>query len=192
MRTVPILLFFAVVTASFAASPVQPITINPTIKTFDSIPTFSTKRRFLVGTVQDSSIERDETGVVGATRIRRRKTAPIICTPLPALVIKRSLEGLLVKKGINTDATDSTGFTVRILLLDFSLTETSKRVSQTMNAAIAMQITLISQQDGKVARQFIVKCQNSKSTVDTTKHAEAILRGALESALKEILKNIAG
>ena len=184
----PALLSF--VTLTFAAAPIQPIKINPTVKNFNSIPSISIGKTFFIGTVQDTSLQRDESGTVGATRVRRRKTAPIYCSPLPALAVKRSLESLLVTKGLNAEETSAADFTLQVLLFDFSLVETSKRVSQTMEATVAMQITVIANQDSSTAKQFTIRTQNSKSTMDTSKHAESVLRGALESALKEIIKNL--
>jgi hypothetical protein len=182
-------LLFSLFMPTYAAQ-VQPITINPTVKSFDSIPSVQTDLTFFVGTVQDTSLQRDTSGIVGSTRIRHRKMAPITCKPSPALVVKRSLEGLLEKKGLNAPSADSADFTIQILLYDFSLVETYKKLAQTMDANIAIEVTLIGRQDSSQKKQYIIRTQNSKSTIDTSKYAESILRGAIENAFKEILKNI--
>jgi hypothetical protein len=59
-----------------------------------------------------------------------------------------------------------------------------------MEAKIALQLKLIDQQNEGTIKQFTIKSQNSKSTLDTSKHAESILRGALENTLKEIIQSI--
>lgn len=184
------MLFLASISPNFA-KPVQPITIDPTVTDFDSIPSVTTERTFIVGTVQDTSIARDESGVVGSTRIRHRKMAPIICNPAPAIVVKRSVEGLLSKKGLKAEGMDTTASTLEILVFEFSLKETSKKMSQTMEANIVFQVTVINPADSTQAMKYIIKSQNAKSTLDTSKHAATILRGAIVSSLKELLKSIA-
>ena len=174
----------------FAAKPVPPITIDPTVKAFDSIPKVQTELTFFVGTVQDTSLQRDETGNVGSTRVRRRKMAAIICDPSPAIVVKRSLEGLLTDRKMNAPVPDSADYTIRMLVLDFGLVESNKKLSQTMEANIAIDVSLISREDSTRVKQYIIKSQSSKSTIDTSKYTESILRGAVENALKEIIKSI--
>ncbi len=171
------------------AEEIPPIVINPTVTDFDSITAVSKKRTFLVGTVQDTSLMRDERGTVGETRIRRRKIAPIVCKPLPALAVKRSVEAMLEDKGIAGNA-GTADYTLQILLLDFSLTETRKRVSQTMDAHVSLQITLVGSDSAQDTRKFVVQSRNSRTTIDTSKHAESVMRGALESALREIMSTI--
>ena len=178
--------FFSV----FAAKPVPPITINPTVKTFDSIPKVQTERTFFVGTVQDTSLQRDETGKVGETRIRRRKMAPLLSDPPPAIVIKRSLEGLLINQELKASVPDSADYTIRLFILEFGLTESKRKLGQTMEANITIQVSLVSREDSTQIKQYTIKSQNSKSTIDTSKYAESILRGAVEDALKEIIKSI--
>ncbi len=173
-----------------AAKAVTSISIDPTVRKFDSIPRVDTELRFFVGTVQDTSLERDETGVVGTTRIRKRKTAPIVCTPSPAIVVKRSVEGLLTDRELKASEPDSADYIIRIFVLDFRLTESSRRIGQTMEADISMEIMLVNGEDTAATQRYIIKSQNSKSTIDTSKHAESILRGALENALKELIKTI--
>ena len=188
-QIVTVLLFFNVIPV-LAAKPVPPIKINPTVKAFDSIPKVQTERTFFVGTVQDTSLQRDETGVVGSTRIRRRKMATIVCNPPPAIVVKRSVEGLLINRGMKAPIPDSADYTIRMLVLDFGLAESIRKLSQTMEANIAIQVSLIGREDSTPVRQYIIKSQNSKSTIDTSKYAESILRGAVENALKELIKSI--
>ncbi|MBN1308248.1 MAG: hypothetical protein JXA18_10050 [Chitinispirillaceae bacterium] len=184
------MLFLFVSIVPVSSKPVEPVTIDPTVTTFDSIPSPATEKTFFVGTVQDTSIARDENGIVGFTRIRRRKMAPIVCDPSPAIVVKRSVDGLLSKKGLKAEDPADTASTLEILVLDFSLKETSKRMSQTMEANIVLQATVINPADSTGAVKYIIKSQSSKSTIDTSKYAEAILRSAVENALKELIKSI--
>jgi hypothetical protein len=91
---------------------------------------------------------------------------------------------------MNAASADSSSYIVEVTIFDFRLEEISKKFSQTMNAYLVLQIALVNPTDEADSKQFVIKTQNSKSTLDTSKHAESILRGALESALKEILKSI--
>ena len=187
LRWMPLLLASI---SPISSKPIAPITINPTVTIYDSIPAAVTERTFFVGTVQDTSITRDENGIVGFTRIRRRKMAPIICDPSPAIVVKRSVDGLLKRKGLKAEDLANTASTLEILVFDFSLKETSKRMSQTMEANIVLQVTVINPADSTPAMKYIIKSQNTKSTFDTSRHAVTILRGAIETALKELIKSI--
>ena len=173
-----------------SAKPKKSFTINPTVSSFDSIPSLKTELTYFIGTVQDTSVTRNESGLVGYTRVRRRRMAQLICDPAPILVLKRSLEAMIIDKGMNAESADSADYIIQILLYDFSLVETSKKISQTMEAKIAFQLKLIDQHNHGTAKQFTIKSQNSKSTLDTSKHAESILRGALENSLKEIMQSI--
>lgn len=172
------------------AGKIQPVIINPTATSFDSLPSYQTDLTFFVEAINDTLPARAETGKVGETRVRRRKYAPIICKPLPQDVVKQSLESLFFNKGMKAPSADSCSYLLQATVFDFRLEEISKKLTQTMNAYLVLQVKLVNPSDTVDTRQFVIKTQNSKSTLDTSKHAEAILRGALESALKEILKNI--
>lgn len=59
-----------------------------------------------------------------------------------------------------------------------------------MTAEIALEVTLTDLQNGTIKQKFTVKTQNTYSTLDTSKHAGTVLKGALSEALREILKSM--
>ena len=172
------------------ADEVQPVAIDATVTSFDSIPSTHAKDLYLIDTVEDTVLQRRTEGIVGATRVRRKKIAQIISAPLPALVVKNSLEGLLKDKELFAASVEEANYSLKINLYDFSLKETSDKVPQTMEANIALQLIIIDLKDNTPSGKFTIRSQNSKSALDTSKYAADILRGALESALKEIYQII--
>ena len=173
----------------YAISNAQRYTIDPSVKNGNSFPAIPTSTRLFIGIVQDTSQNR-ENGTIGYTRTGRKTKAPIICSPSPASVVKTSLESVLSQKGLLASDASSANYIVHIRILDFSLSETSKVLSQTMNALIKLEVRLVDPLDAAKVKEFVIESQNATSAMDTSKYSEATMRGALESALQEIFKSI--
>ena len=171
-----------------AAKEVQPIAIDPTVSSFDSIQAGRNSHFYCIESVEDTVQKRATEGIVGYTRVRRKKMAPIISAPLPPLAVKQSLEALLKDKQFDAASAEEAEFHIKIRVFEFSLKEVSDKLPQNMEAKIALELIIIDNNDKTPAGKFVIRSQNSKSAVDTSKYAEEIMRGALESALAEIFQ----
>lgn len=184
----PILVFS--VFPLFAAKPLNPITINPVVATFDSIPDVTSGKLFYLEAVIDTAASR-ATGIVGFTRVGRNKQTEIHCSPLAAESVRQSLALLLSKKGLLTATRDSADYALQLTITTFSLIEKqNKFFSQTMSGKVVIAVSMSAPEQTTPPRIFTIESSNAKTTLDTSKHAEAVLRAALQSALYEVLKGI--
>lgn len=185
-----LILFFVIILGiSTYSKEITSIEIKPEFTAFDSLPSIKTNLRYKVVSVRDTSSERENKGIVGLTKISRKKSASIICKESPSTIFKKSLEGMLKSKGVATEESDSNTILIEIVILDFSIKESEKKFTQSMDANIEFEL-IIKYNNDTPERKFIIKSQNTKSALDTTKHAESVLRGALKDALQEIIKVI--
>jgi hypothetical protein len=163
--------------------------INPTITDFESYPKLSSSLRLFIGTIEDSSSSND-TGAIGFTRTGIKTKAPIICSPSISDAVKKSIESIFTKQQrISTDQS-AANFVLKIKVLEFSIIETSSGLTQTMTATIKLETTLTDPYAADKIKKFVVESQNAKTTHDTSNSAESITKGALESALQEMIKTI--
>lgn len=173
-----------------AAKPIEPITINPLVATFDSIPDVAGGKLFFIDTVIDTAPSR-ATGVAGFTRIGRNKQTEIRCNPFAALSVRKSLAILLSKKELLTTNRDSADYALQLTIATFNLVEKqNKFFSQTMSGNVVITVSMSAPDQASPPRIFTIESSNAKTTLDTSKHAEAVLRGALQNALYEVLKGI--
>jgi|GEM_PF-6693577 len=190
MKLLKTLIFVLAALSMAWAKPPRPVIIDPTVFAFDSIPPVETDLTFFIDTVQDTSQQRNTTAIVGTTRVRRMKMASIISDPPPAEVIKNSLVGLLGHHRLLAEKAEQASSIISIEILDCTLTETYSTISQTMTADISLRLTLRDRESPLDEKKYVIKSQNSKSSIDMSKHAGPILQEAVESALREILKTI--
>ncbi|NLG17925.1 MAG: hypothetical protein GX556_11400 [Fibrobacter sp.] len=169
------------------SSKTAPIIIDPSLLAFDTFPSISSSVKFFVGTIQGTLIE-GSTDTIGFTRTGRKTKAPIICSPSSA--IKESLQELFSKKGALASEKSSATFVIQVDILDFQLKETSRFLSQTMDAHIKLDVKMVDPYSTENSKRLIVESQNSKSALDTSKHAQEVMRGALESVLLEAIQNL--
>jgi hypothetical protein len=174
----------------YAAKENKPIEIDPSISAFDSTLSLNTTGTFYIKAVGDTSVYRSAKGYVGETRVGRNKKAPIFCNPIPSIALKQSLQTLLTTENAIATSAESADCLIEITIIDFSITEKSKKLTQTMTAEIVLLVKLTKIKDGNTFKQFSVKTQNSYSTLDTSKHATTVLKGALLDALEEIINNL--
>lgn len=172
------------------AKETAPVTINPTVTTIDSTLSQSIAARIFINSVTDTSIERQQQGKVGETRKRRNSMAPVLSLPVPSVVVHTSLTTLLTACNAYAENEETADLVIDITILDFSLKETSKKLTQTMDASVKCSVKITDKNNASANRQFTVATQNTYSTIDTSKHAERILKGALIDALKEIKNNL--
>jgi len=181
--------FFEIIPAK---NPTQ-IIISPLISQIDSTFVPFCDRlppiKFDVQSVIDESPSRDSSGIVGETRIRRNTMQSIICNPVPSEVVRRSLLAILSGCNNASDTGSEASSQISITIVEFSLKETSKRITQTMDASIILKVIVSSPAGTITPKQFTVSAGSSYTTLDTSKHSERILRQALSDALREILKN---
>lgn len=163
--------------------------INPTVQNFDSFPNISTNLKWFISSVEHTSPQQDS-GIIGYTRTGVKTSAPVICSPSLSSSIKNSLQNLLNYKRVNTTDVTAANFIVRISILNFSLSEISSVITQTMSAKIKLEVKLIDPMDANRVRQFAVESESSLTAMDTSKYAESITRDVIEDALKEIWKTI--
>lgn len=190
MKPIITLLFLLVPLLMPSAKAPHPINIDPTVTTFDSIPPVETDLTFFIDTVQDTSQQRNKTAIVGTTRIRRMKMIPVVSDPPPAEAIKNSLMGLLKHNNLLAETEEQASCTIKIEILDCSLTETYSGLTQTMTADISTRLTLRDRSSSLNEKTYVIKSRNSKSSIDVSKHAGSILQEAVESFLGETLKTI--
>jgi len=182
--------FIGCLCALWAKQPPSPVYINPTLTQFDSFPDISgIHTKYAVDTVLDPPGMGDSC-ILGYTRTGRKAKAPVICKPSPAIVIHRSLTGLLENKGLLATDSASAGYIIGTYLREFELKETTKFMRQDMTARIKFEIRFNNTSDPSSNKRFIFETENSKGTFDATKKAESIARGAIEAALVEIFKTM--
>ncbi|MCX7725384.1 MAG: hypothetical protein N2053_00895, partial [Chitinispirillaceae bacterium] len=124
------LIFVVTLSLSIYSKEVTSIEIKPEFKAFDSIPSSKTDLRYILVNVKDTSSEREEKGIIGSTKISRKKSASIICKPSPSTIFKSSLEGMLKAKGLVAEEIDSNKILIEIVILDFSIKESEKKFTQ--------------------------------------------------------------
>lgn len=182
-------MLFLMFTSTMSASKTSPITINAQLSNFDSIPSISQQIKIYVGTCNDLTSS-SETGIIGKTRTGIKTYAPIVVKPLLSESIRSSLEELLRKKGNLTTDASIARYIMSIKISECTLTEKSVYLTQTMDVKVKMDVELADPLDSTNVRRFSVESQNSSKTLDTTKEAENILKGAIEYAFREIFKTI--
>ncbi len=169
------------------SSKTAPLIIDPSLFAFDTFPDISSSVKFFVETIQGTLIE-GSTDTIGFTRTGRKTKAPIICSPSNS--IKKSLQELFLKKGALASEKSSATFVIQVDILDFSIKETSRFLSQTMDAHIKLDVKMVDPYSTENSKRLIVESQNSRSALDTSKHAQEVMRGALESVLLEAIQNL--
>jgi hypothetical protein len=184
----PLLLLIASSLRLHAAEGQEPVVIDPTVTSYDSIPQVQIEQRFRVGRVIDSS-SLGEKRRVGTTRVRAEQV-PVVLVAEPAAVIENSFAGLLRKRGLAADRPDTLNYVLNIVIRDFSLTETSRFMRQTMDGAISMEVSVAVGVGYKPIRTFKVQSHYQRTAFDTTRHAEAVARSVLATAMAEVLKSL--
>ncbi|HON10362.1 MAG TPA: hypothetical protein PLE24_05800 [Chitinispirillaceae bacterium] len=165
----------------------QFLKIDPSLQSFDSFPNISSSVKFYVGTVYGSSDE-EKMDTIGFTRTGRKTKAPILCSS--PLSIKKSLQGLFSSKGVLAPDPSSSTFIIQVEIKDFSIKETSHALSQTIDGHVKLEVILVDPFSAENTRRMMVESQNSKTAMDTSKYAEEVMRGALESALLEAIRSL--
>lgn len=59
-----------------------------------------------------------------------------------------------------------------------------------MDAHIKLDVKMVDPYSTENSKRLIVESQNSRSALDTSKHAQEVMRGALESVLLEAIQNL--
>lgn len=174
----------------FAA--VTSVTINPEVNDADSLCTVTLPdKKFYLRIITDDSASREKSGIVGETRMRRKTMVPIVCSPSPSVILRSSIVDFLTKKSILAPSEDAADYLIDIVIQSFTLAETYKTFTQTMRGIVAVQVTIAGRDGAQTPVKFSVSTQNSYTTMDTSKHAERVLQGALRDAILEIVKNFA-
>jgi hypothetical protein len=120
----------------------------------------------------------------------RAEQVPVVLVAEPAAVIENSFAGLLRKRGLAADRPDTLNYVLNIVIRDFSLTETSRFMRQTMDGAISMEVSVAVGVGYKPIRTFKVQSHYQRTAFDTTRHAEAVARSVLATAMAEVLKSL--
>jgi hypothetical protein len=173
---------------AFGAFRPTSISIDPIVVNYDSLPDLNKSILVNVGLVEDSTL--NTSGNIGQTRTGYKLYAPIVCKTSPALSTKKSLENMLSKKGIFASDPSAAKYVIDIVIRSFSLKETSKFLTQTMDASVKFEVTITDPLDASKKRKFSVETTNSKTALDTTKYAEEVIQTALRNVLLEILKSL--
>ena len=63
-------------------------------------------------------------------------------------------------------------------------------LTQTIDGHVKLEVTLVDPFSAENTRRMMVESQNSKTAMDTSKYAEEVMRGALESALLEAIRSL--
>jgi len=173
-----------------AATPTS-ITINPVVTDADTAFTGTLpNKKFYLQPMVDATANSEKGVAVGQTRLRRKTMGPILCSPPPASVVYSSFETFFKRKNILALSKESADYLVDIEVLAFTLTETAKTFTQTINSLVTIKVTITSVTSSSAPVVFTLSTQNSYTTLDTSKHAEKVLRGALRDALLQAAKNL--
>jgi hypothetical protein len=180
------LFIFALVGIAIAGKQ-TPIEINPTLNQFDSIKVTDTHSLFLRNvTIADSIKNRP----LGVTRTGRKTNAPLICKPQLDTAIILSLNEFLKNKHMAAQSDSSADFLMDLSVLNAKLTEVSKGLTQTMSAQLTIEVKLVNLTDTSIKKTLVIESGNSMETLDTTKKAAQIFRGAIEAFIQELVKSI--
>lgn len=163
--------------------------IDPTVHNFDSFPSFSTTNRWFVSTVENLVAGQDS-GIIGYTRTGIKTKAPIICNPTLEEAFRNSLFKMFTSKSAVSFDASSANFLIRVKILNFSLLEKNSFLTQTINARIKLEVTMVDPMDTNRVRKFIVDSENSQTALDTSNYAESITRDVFSAALKEIWNTV--
>jgi hypothetical protein len=184
-KITPILILTIVVTS--IAGQKTPIEINTTLYQFDSIKVTYAHSLYLRNvTIADSIKNRP----VGITRTGRKTSAPLFCTPQLDIAISSSLNGFLKNKHMAAQSDSHADFIMDLSVLNAKLTEVSRGLTQTMSAQLTIEVKLINPADTSIKKTLVIESSNSMETLDTTKKAAQIFRGAIEAFIQELVKSI--
>jgi hypothetical protein len=184
------LIIIAIVSSSYPSNRYKDkYVINPVSTNFDSFPPISSNLRYYVSYNEGPSSPFDSIPC-GFTRISIKKNAPIYCSPTISNAVKKSIESLFIRNKINSNDPTSANFVVKIKILHFSIEEKSYTFYQTMDCHLKFEVSFIDPFSTDHHTSFIVESSNSKTALDTSKHAENIIQGTIKNALLEISKSL--
>lgn len=188
-NVLPVLICLLLTFNLFAAVKKDKYVIDPTVHNFDSFPSFSNSNRYYVSSVENLVAGQDS-GLIGYTRTGVKTKAPIISTPLLEESFRNSVFNMFTSKNsISLDASTA-NYLMRVKIVNFSIQEKNSFLTQTINAKIKLEVTLIDPLDSNRVRRFMVDSENSQSALDTSNYAESITRDIFSTALMEIWKTI--
>jgi hypothetical protein len=168
------------------ASKTAPIMINPVLSHFDSLPVIK-DMLFYIDKVELSTTEKDPT--LGETRTGRKTMAPVVCSPSLDTVLKQSFSHYLDAKKMSASDMSTAHYILSIEILNAELVETTRGLSQTMNATLKVNATFANPSDSSRVKSYVIESQSSKTTLDTTKSSEAVFRSVIEGVIKELMKS---
>jgi hypothetical protein len=180
-------LFILVLTVTSIAGKQTPIEINTTLNQFDSIKVTDTRSFYLRNvTIADSIKNRP----LGVTRTGRKTFAPLFCKPQLDTALSSSLNNFLKNKHMASQSDSTADFVIDLSVLNAKLTEVSRGLTQTMSAQLTIEVKLINPADTSIKKTLVIESSNSMETLDTTKKAAQIFRGAIEAFIQELVKSI--
>ncbi|HEX2955475.1 MAG TPA: hypothetical protein VHO70_01515 [Chitinispirillaceae bacterium] len=180
-------LFILTLAVTSVAGKKTPIEINTVLNQFDSIMITDT---FSISLRNVSLVDSLKKRPVGITRTGRKTSAPLICNPSLDTALYLSLEGFLKNKHLAAQSAAPADFILDLTILNARVTEVSSGLTQTMSAQLTIEIQLINPNDTTNRKTFIIEAANSMETLDTTKKAATIIRGAIETFIQELVKSI--
>lgn len=180
-------LFILALTITSIAGKQTPVEINTTLNQFDSIMVTGTHSFFLRNvTIADSIKNRP----LGFTRTGRKTSAPILCKPRLDTTVSSSLNGFLKNKHMAAQNDSSANFIMDLSVLNAKISEVSSGLTQTMSAQLTIEVKLINPVDTSIKKTLVIESSNSMETLDTTKKAAQIFRGAIEAFIQELVKSV--
>jgi hypothetical protein len=185
-KRTPLFIFALVVTT--IAGKQSPIEINTTLDQFDSILITGTTHSIFLRNV--SLVDSIKNKPLGSTRTGRKTRAPLICKPSLDTAISSSLNSFLKDKHIAAQSETAADLIIDLSILNAKITEVSKGLTQTMSVQLTIEVKLINPADTSVKKTLVIESGNSMETLDTTKKAAQIVRGAIETFIQELVKSI--
>jgi len=182
-------LFFLLISTSYAEKAQTPIVIKPLVTIFDSIPKLNEGIKLYPQSFIDTTPSK-ESGILGATRTGIKKTSPIVAKPSLVESFRSSFQSLLESRGNYSPDASVASYTIDIKIIECTITEKSAGLSQTMTAMMKVEVRLAPPLDNSKARTFTVEGQNSRTSMDTSKFAERIMRDTFINIFMEIIKVI--
>jgi hypothetical protein len=166
-----------------------PITIDPAVAKLSGAHVLASGKKFVLGEFADAA---GVDSVIGQTRTGRKTVSQIVSRPGPAEAAKRTLAGALSEQGALVEAGGGAGdFLVSASVSKFRLEEVSMDVRQKMSASLIIEVVVADAADPeRVVRKFKIEAGGERMARDTTKHAAATAREAVQTAVGEILKNL--
>jgi hypothetical protein len=178
-------LFIITLVAMSTAGKQSPIEINTVLDQFDSIQVTDTRTFFLKSVTLVDSIKNKP---VGITRTGRKTNASLICKPPLDVAISSSLISFLKNKHMAASS-DTADFLMELSVLNATITEVSSGLTQNMTAELTIEVKLINPADTTIKKTMVIETNNSMETLDTTKKAGQIVRGAIEAFIQELVKS---